>query len=435
MMMWEKMKILIDFYAYRWENIGVSCRLGNPWTDTFTGAPRTLDSVPAQAGASARSEQTIRRNAPMRDVDFLLSRLRFFLCVSRKTEGLLMKSEFSILAAIKRQLEPDQAAELGVNELVASAEFRSKQPERTFAGSFTVPPSVLFKRDLLTTGSAGSLVATDLEADSFIAYLYQATPVMALGTTVLTGLRGDVTIPRQTGTVTTSWLGEGVAATESDPAYDKLSLTPHSLRSTITISRRTLLQATPAIENLVQKDLARSLGVALQSAMLTGTGTSNEPVGLLNTTGIGTVPLGTNGGSPTWSSIIGLPQKLAEANALMGKLAFLGNGQVAGTLQVTPKVSGYPRFIQEDPATLAGYPFAQSQIVPSNGSKGTGTNLSTLIFGNWSDLILAQWGGLDILVDRYQYSTSGSVRITAFLDVDIAIRHPVSFAVISDMET
>jgi HK97 family phage major capsid protein len=82
-----------------------------------------------------------------------------------------------------------------------------------------------------------------------------------------------------------------------------------------------------------------------------------------------------------------------------------------------------------------GYRAVVSNQVPSNLTKGTGTNLSAIIFGNWNDLIVGQWGTLDLMVDPYNQSTSGTVRVVALQDVDIAVRHPESFSAMVDAVT
>ncbi|MGF6348983.1 HK97 family phage major capsid protein [Variovorax sp. W2I14] len=84
---------------------------------------------------------------------------------------------------------------------------------------------------------------------------------------------------------------------------------------------------------------------------------------------------------------------------------------------------------------MNGYRAAVTNAVPSNIAKGTGTDLSALIFGNFADLVIGMWGGLDLMVDPYTHSTTGTVRVTALQDVDVGVRNVESFATMEDAQT
>ena len=181
--------------------------------------------------------------------------------------------------------------------------------------------------------------------------------------------------------------------------------------------------------------MVSNIAVGIDAVAINGGG-SNEPTGIMQTSGIGAVALGTNGAAPTWTSISALAKEVAIDNALKGNLAFLANPKVAHTLRTTAKVASTDSvMIQETRDSLMGYKFAETSNVPSNLTKGSGTDLSALIFGNFSDLIIGEWGGVDVLVDPYSLSTTGAVRVVVFADVDVAVRHVESFAAILDMIT
>jgi hypothetical protein len=78
---------------------------------------------------------------------------------------------------------------------------------------------------------------------------------------------------------------------------------------------------------------------------------------------------------------------------------------------------------------------------PGNTVNGYDANVSNqvavgdVLFGNWADLIIAMWGGLELTVDPYALSTSGGLRLVALQDVDINIRHVESFCYGSDTVT
>lgn len=356
--------------------------------------------------------------------------------------GAKERKDFSLTRLINYMADSRQGTQPKVGgfefEVAQEATEKARKLGRNVQG-ILIPEEVLSGKREVTVGvanSGGELVATNLLAQDFVELLRNATPVMGLGPTVLPGLVGNVAIPRQSGGATTYWVAESVAPTESDQTFDQVTLSPKTLAANTKYSRKTLLQTTPAIEGLVREDLARVMGIELDRAAISGSGASNQPTGILNTTGIGSVVAAAdagNGGALAWADVIAFITKLAEANALRGNLAYLSNAQVSSALRTTPKVSGYPMFIQENVNELAGYNFAQSQNIPANGTKGTGTALSSMVFGNFRDLLIGEWGGLDMIVDPYSYSTQGGVQITIFRDVDLNVRHPVSFAAATDI--
>lgn len=310
-------------------------------------------------------------------------------------------------------------------------------------GSFFVPYDVLIaKRDFTTsTGTGSNLIATDLLAGSFIEMLRNRTMLLQLGAKTLSGLVGNVAIPKQSGGATMYWIGEGDTVTESNPTVAQLGLTPKTVAGLTDISRKLLQQSSIDVEEFVRNDIITGIKIAIDLAGIAGTGSSNQPTGILNTSGIGAVAIGTDGGAPTWTHIVNLWKEVAIDNADFGSTAYLTNAKVIGKLAVTEKATSTAKFIVEkfpgpDGITeIAGMRCGVSNQVPSNLSKGTGTNLSAIIFGNFADLIIAMWGGLDILVDPYTGSASGTVRIVVYQDIDIGIRHAESFAAIKDAVT
>jgi len=300
-----------------------------------------------------------------------------------------------------------------------------------------VPFDVL-KRDLTvgTAADGGNLVATNLLSGNFIELLRNAMVLPSLGVQMLSGLVGNIAIPKQSGAATHYWVAEGNAPTESKQAIAQVTMTPKTVGAFTDISRKLLLQSSIDVENFVQGDLAKVLGLAIQSAAIQGGGT-NEPTGILGTAGIGDVAGGANGLAPDWSHIVALETDVSVANADVGTLAYLTNAKVRGKLKTTSKVSGQNGFIWENGDTpLNGYRAGVTNAVPSNLDKGTAADVcSAIIFGNFADLIIGMWGGLDLTVDPYSNSTSGTVRVVALQDVDVAVRHAESFSAMLDALT
>jgi HK97 family phage major capsid protein len=234
-------------------------------------------------------------------------------------------------------------------------------------------------------------------------------------------------------------VAENAAITPSDTTQDQVSLTPKHVGGIVELSRNMIQQTSLDVARMVENDLTQLIAAAIDAAAIKGGG-SNEPAGLLATgSGIGNVPLAAPGGVPTWDSVVALIAAVDVANALGGTLAFLTNGKAVSKMRRTLKTSAdtSSNFIMNDAATLAGYSLASTQNVPSNLTKGGGTALSALIFGDWSQLLIGFWSELDILVNPYESTaySKGNVQVRAMATADVAIRHALAFAAINDMIT
>lgn len=343
---------------------------------------------------------------------------------------------YSFLRALNAMANPGdrKAQEQAAFEREASEAVAAKQGRA--ARGFYVPTEVQ-RRDLTvgTPTAGGHTVATNLLTANFIELLRNKMAVTGLGAQFLSGLVGNIAIPRQTGGATAYWVAESAAPTESQAAFDQVTMSPKTVGAYSDISRKLLQQSSIDVEGFVRNDLATVLALAIDQAAISGTAANDQPRGILTTSGIGDVAGGTNGLAPTWAHIVELESDVAIANADVGTMGYLTNAKVRGKLKTTSKVSGQNGFIWED-GMVNGYTAAVSNQVPSNLTKGSSSGVaSAIIFGNWSDLIIGQWGTLDLLVDPYSGSTSGTVRVVALQDVDIAVRHAVSFSAMLDALT
>lgn len=349
---------------------------------------------------------------------------------------------FSFLRAINALANPtDRGAQRAAAfefECSAAAQDRAGRESRGLMIPLDVLRASLHgQRDLVvgTATAGGNLVETTLDGASFISMLRNALALQGLGARMLTDLSGNLAIPRMTGGATCYWVGENAAPTESQPAFDQVALTPKTLGAFTDIGRRLMLQSSVDVEGLVRQDLALAMALEIDRAAVNGSGSSNQPRGVLNTVGIASEAGGTNGLAPTWDNIVNLETKVANANAAIGSLGYLTNTKVRGKLKLTQKFSGTngaPVWEAGD-QPLNGYQAAVSNQVPSNLTKGTSTGVcSAILFGNWADLLIGMWGGLDLLVDPYTGGTAGTVRVSVLQDVDTTVRHPESFSAMVD---
>ena len=344
---------------------------------------------------------------------------------------------YSVVRALNALANPgDVAAQRAAAFERECSEAAAKKQGKQARG-FMVPFEVQ-ARDLLvgTPTAGGNLVATDLLAGSFIDALRNAMVISGLGTRMLTGLQGNIAIPKLTGSATAYWVAENAGPSESQQTVGQVTMSPKTVGAYTDVARRLLLQSSIDVEAMVQTDLATVLGLAIQQAAISGTGASNQPSGIL-TQVTPSVIGGTNGLAPTWAHIVQLESDVAVANADVGSLAYLTNAKVRGRLKGTSKVSGQNGFIWDDGATpVNGYRTAITNAVPSNLTKGTSNGVcSAIVFGNFADLVIGMWGGLDLMVDPYTGSTAGTVRVVALQDVDVALRNTVSFATMVDALT
>jgi len=270
----------------------------------------------------------------------------------------------------------------------------------------------------MTKTTTDELVGTDHLAGSFIEYLRPNSVVMSLGATTLTGLVGDVDIPAQAGTATFYWLDDDGDVTDSQVDMRTVSLKPTTVAGSVPMSRRLLKQSAPSVEMLIQRDLAVGAGLAIDLAAIQGSGSSNQPRGIVNTTGVKTQSVAATSGVPTWTEAVGFESEIAGAHALMGSLAYVTTSPIIGGLKTTSKDTGSGLFLMEG-GSMNGY-----RVVRRDG-----ITAKRIVFGNWSDVLIGMWGVLDVMPDRAAKAASGGLVLRVFQDVDVAVRHAESFCI------
>jgi len=321
---------------------------------------------------------------------------------------------WSVLRAIDYLANPSSAAkrEAAAFEIEAS-EAAAAKLGRASRG-ITIPNEV-FKRDMVagTDTAGGALVSTEISSD-FISLLTNASVLAQTGSTILTGLTGNISIPRAGSQQTSYWVGEGSNVTESDMTIEQVNMTPRTIGAMTDISRKLLIQSSLDVETLVRQHLANSVALEIDRAALYGLGSSSEPLGLHNVTGIATENVGNN--DPSWADVVNMESDISVANALTGTLAYVTRANIAGAMKVKAKDSGSGLFVNDN-GTVNGYPCYVSNQVEAGD----------IWFGNWSELILGYWSGLDLQVDPYTGGASGNVRVRVLQDVDVAVKNPESF--------
>lgn len=324
---------------------------------------------------------------------------------------------YSFVRAIHAMANPgDKSAWAAAAYERELSEAASKKSGRAARG-FMIPADVL-RRDLNvgTATAGGNLVATDLLAGSFIDLLRNRSVAVRAGATVLNGLSGNIAIPKQSGAATAYWVAESGAPTESQQTVSQVTMTPKTVGAYTDFSRRLTLQSSIDIETMVRSDLATVIALAIDKAALYGTNADNQPKGLTGQTGINTVAFAA--ANATFAELVAMETGIASDNADVNGMTYLVNPAQRGVYKSTAKFgSGTDATIWEPGNTVNGYRTEVSnQIVAGD-----------VLFGNFAELLIGFWSGLDLMVDPYSNSTSGTIRVVALQDTDIAVRHAESF--------
>jgi HK97 family phage major capsid protein len=284
-----------------------------------------------------------------------------------------------------------------------------------------------------TFGDGGALVGTNRLDAQFIDLIRNRSAFLNSGLTMLSGLEGNVEIPKKLGASSYYFVGENAEVTNSKLAFGLVNMVPRTIGVRVPISRRMMIQASPDIENLVRLDMAESVALGMDYTIGYGTGSNGQPLGIINTTGIGSVtfadgsdkafPASLGGGTHDcgdWADYVDLETAIAANNLDAGSMQYIMNSVVRGALKQTLKVSG---------DAGAGYIFTDAGQV--NGYGATISNqmqTNDVLFGNFADCVVGMWSGLDVVVDPYTQSASGQVILTVHQDFDVAVRRAQSFA-------
>ena len=323
------------------------------------------------------------------------------------------KESYSLLRAISASASGDWSKaglEKEISETIAQRSGASN-------GGFYMPSDMAWGRRDLTVGTnnaGGFLVGTEHDGASFIDALRAAMVTTRLGARVMSNLQGNVAIPKLSTGTSTYWVAEDGAPTEGQPVFASVSLTPKNLASFVQISRNLLVQSDPSVEAVIQDDITKAIAVAIDAAALAGTGSSNQPTGILATTGIGSVSF-SSAGAPSFSEIVAIESAISADNAMGANMAFVTTPALAGVLKTTTKDSGSGRFVSEE-NSIMGYSVNPTSSMTAN----------TILLGDFSQLMIAQFGAIEVITERN--AQTGQLTLGLHAMVDVGVRHAESFA-------
>jgi HK97 family phage major capsid protein/HK97 family phage prohead protease len=296
-------------------------------------------------------------------------------------------------------------------------------------------PTSLGKRTLLSVGNkantkGGESVYT--EEGGFIDLLRNRMVTAQAGVRMISGLQGDMSFVNQSASGTATWTNETTNASLSSASTGVRAIMPRTLQSATSYTRQLLAQSSIDVENMVREDIAAVHALAIDLAVLAGTGASNQPRGIINTVGIGAVTAGANGAQPTYAEVVGLQREVAIDNAFAGSLAYIVHPLIASRLMLTQQfasTNGVPLWTGNIlDGQLGGLRAFASTQVPTAQTVGTSTDCSPMIFGDFSAAGVYEWGAMELLVDPYTLGPT-QVKVMSLQMVDIFIRYAEKFSV------
>lgn len=374
----------------------------------------------------------------------------------KKTPEQKLAASFSLSRAINTRMRRDylEGAEREMHE-EAHREAKASGIQDMSPGGIALPSWAMKavtgkqKRDMQqrahTVGSPasmGNLVQTDYR--EHIPALTPEMQVLNLGAELWSGLTGNIQMTRETNQASSSWVGETDASVEQTITTEKVNLVPHRLTAFAKQSRQLLAQTSGLSDQIIGRNLENAISLGVDLAAINGSGIGDVPLGLLNTSGVNAAYAGgaalvgdnPNGAALVRADLVNAEKLVAVQNAQFPNMKWLTNPKVRAALKNIKVDAGSGRFLWEDMAELLGYPALVSTQVPSDLVKGaSGATLSAMIFGDWSKLIVAQWAGIDIILDEVTLASQAEFQLFVHSWWDFGVRYPQAFTHFKDIVT
>ena len=325
----------------------------------------------------------------------------------------------------------------------------AKQVGRDAEGIY-VPDFAWQQRGPLSTAATGGsgaevvfddFVPTAQRGDMFIEALRAQQVLSGLGATYMTGLTGRIKMPKMATGANAAFVEELADVSDGAGTDGGVTLQPRTMGAFVDLSRLLMMESVPAIEQVIRDDLLRSAADRTEFYAIQGSGSSGQPTGILNTSGVNDLDISANTdvAALTWADITALVKLVEEDNGVVNgnALGFLTHPSVKAKMAQTVRVASTDSvMLLNDPwNNIYGYPAAFSSNVPTTLDPGDGGNdASALIFGDFSQLIIASFGAPSILVDPYSGSKAGTVRMVLHAELDVGVRNAVSFGITNEVD-
>jgi hypothetical protein len=338
------------------------------------------------------------------------------------------------LSKVVRELAK-QPPSLSGFEMEVHQELASLNRDRQVMGRF-IPMEVLSRRDL-SVGGLPQVVQTSVGED-VIPFLRFKSVTGRLGATLLTDLVGGPwRLPRATGTGGATWQTETGNATNNEASFDAVTLTPSRISSNSIVSKQLVIQAQPAIEEFLIDELGQAIATEVDRCVVNGSNVAPQPQGILslpvnpaNTYAYNArSPNVTFGGPATWASVLKFEDTLDGGAQVHndGSYGWCAATDVRTKWMAAQKTLNYPSFLWEQPDTeIDGRVAGRKAVSTSQMPAGS------VIFGRWSDAMIATWVGAEILVNPFLRATQAEHVITLTLFTGVAFKYSSAFVSSSD---
>ena len=314
---------------------------------------------------------------------------------NRNTKTNKVMAKFSLLKAINDVANNRQLDERA-QEVVSNGIAEMRKAGQSFTGQIVLPMEM--RSDIQATVAAAGQENVAEDKLGILEPLRANLVLVNAGASYMTGLIGDVSIPVYSGS-NVGWAGEVSTASDGAGTFSEVTLSPKRLTAYIDVSKQFLIQDSNSAEEMLKRDIVAAISNKLEATILgSEAGSNTQPAGLFN----GVVA---DSAAVTYKDIVNMEAELEDAN-VMGNIKFIVSPSAKADLKTTEK-GNTDNFLMEG-NELNGYPVMCTSAVTGKG----------VIMANWSDLVIGQWGGIDLVVDPYTQAANGKVRlvINAYFD-------------------
>lgn len=360
-----------------------------------------------------------------------------------------IQKRFSFTKALRSAVDPNiklEGVELEMHQEAGTEFQRSGVSGVGSGGSVLIPEKLLRqttmgfeKRDLTAEGQtsvAGDQggVTVQTSVSGYIEALQARSVLLRKGADYMTGLTGNFTMSKENSVYSPSWEGETDQNAEKSPTFSKVTFAPERLGGFIDVSKQLMMQSSESIERRLRNQINRGQALAIDLGGINGSGSNDQPTGILNDSGVGVVAIGDNGGAITDALTLSLEEKIDLANANFGNIGFITTPGLKKAMKQIKLDDGSGMFLWDRQTnTVQGYMAEATTQMPNNLTKGTSSGVChAAILANFEGCAFGQWGGLEILVDQYTQATYGMIRLVINQYVDFHVLQGGMFAVIKD---
>lgn len=350
-------------------------------------------------------------------------------------EGAIDPCAFMRMVVFSKTMGPDRAALMGCSK--GSKEYRD--------AAYTLEKTMFAteRRDAnIGTGSAGGFIAPEEWQTVMVELLRARLVAAAAGVTMMPGQTSAVIrMPRQSAAGTGYWVGENAAITPSQQTYEQITMTPKIAAGLTKASLQFIKYSNPAGAQVITNDLVATLKNLIDLAIFRGSGVSDQPTGIANTSGITTVAFGVNGATPTHALLESVRLALHESNSNMQRVAWVTPPKGETAIRNIVDSQGRPLYLNNidptspaGPGTLFGWPVLFTTALPTNLVKGASSDCYELYLCDFAEVMIPMWGAMEVAATGE--TTTAFTNLQSWIrvnqEMDVGIRHPAAMVYVSD---